>query len=413
MTLTMVIADDEPLVRKSLELFITKEFPDIKIVGIGENGIELKELLEQFSPDLAMVDIRMPGLTGIEVIELMRAKGIRTHFIINTAYSDFDYVKRALDLKTDAYLLKPSKKEEMLRVVSELCRMVRQEKEKERTQSDLKTAISTVSPYLGSDIMRSLLAGKCDETNFAVYTRLNEIEFSGGCIVTCMFREAVQIRYEELNAELEAALDGICDFLALAEEKSILVMLFIQQELAPEKQEAWSRELSELIAKTLEERLGQACIYGLGGIYTAFPQMQQSYRDSLRQIAEKEARSGHKPEFTADAADKVDSYVEAAKAYIEQNYTSDISLLDCAAHVQISLYYLSHIFKEKTGRNFVEYLTELRIRRAKELAGNPGYTVSEIAERCGYLNTTYFCKVFKRHVGETIGQYRKRHAPED
>ena len=88
----MVIADDEPVVLKSEELFIKKEFPEIDIVGMAENGIELKQMLERLKPDMAMVDIHMPGLSGIEVIELLQHKNCSTRFIINTAYSDFDYV---------------------------------------------------------------------------------------------------------------------------------------------------------------------------------------------------------------------------------------------------------------------------------------------------------------------------------
>ena len=114
MKYTMVIADDEPVVLKSTELFLKKEFPDIEIVGMAENGIKLKEMLEAYKPDMAIVDIRMPGLSGIEVIELLQHKKCSTHFIISTAYSDFDYIKKALDLKTDGYLVKPSKREEKL-----------------------------------------------------------------------------------------------------------------------------------------------------------------------------------------------------------------------------------------------------------------------------------------------------------
>ena len=98
MKYTMVIADDEPVVLKSTELFLKKEFPDIEIVGMAENGIKLKEMLEAYKPDMAIVDIRMPGLSGIEVIELLQHKKCSTHFIISTAYSDFGYIKKALNI---------------------------------------------------------------------------------------------------------------------------------------------------------------------------------------------------------------------------------------------------------------------------------------------------------------------------
>ena len=60
---------------------------------MAENGLELKRMVEQLEPDLAIVDIRMPGLTGIEAIEELQEQGCITHFIIHTAYRDFEYVK--------------------------------------------------------------------------------------------------------------------------------------------------------------------------------------------------------------------------------------------------------------------------------------------------------------------------------
>jgi YesN/AraC family two-component response regulator len=132
--LTIVIADDEPLSLKSEELFIRNEFPGIEIIGLAEDGIELKRMLEELKPDIAIVDICMPGLSGIEVIELLQHKNCATHFIINTAYSDFEYIKKALDLKTDGYLLKPGKRNEKIEVVNRLCRTVEIEKEENAKQ---------------------------------------------------------------------------------------------------------------------------------------------------------------------------------------------------------------------------------------------------------------------------------------
>lgn len=106
--------------------------------------------------------------------------------------------------------------------------------------------------------------------------------------------------------------------------------------------------------------------------------------------------------------DKADFYVSKTKQYVDVYFQRDLSLVECAADVGISPYYLSHIFKERTGQTFIEYLSEKRIEEAKLLALNERFTIKDIAERVGYLNTTYFCKVFKRVTGQTIGEYRKK-----
>ncbi|MDO4323246.1 MAG: helix-turn-helix domain-containing protein [Lachnospiraceae bacterium] len=96
---------------------------------------------------------------------------------------------------------------------------------------------------------------------------------------------------------------------------------------------------------------------------------------------------------------------------METWFRKDISLIDSAESVGISPYYLSHIFKERTGQTFVEYLSQVRIEEAKRLCSDTTLSLKEISEQCGYLNITYFCKVFKRLTGKTIGEYRKMLKP--
>lgn len=403
MNFTMVIADDEPLVLKSLEMLVAKNFPNIQVAGLAENGVELKELLERLEPDLAVVDIRMPGLSGIEVIELMRGKGCKTRFIINTAFSDFEYVKKALDLKTDGYILKPGKQDEKIRAISELCRAVEAEREKNSRQSNLDSALQVVNPYLGSEILMSIFSEKCDEEHFKVYLDINGLHFSGGCIATFLIRRPGRMGARELNGELGKILAGICGFLATVTSDGIVVLLFAPGRPDREEQRSWCAGLAKLIAQDLMERTGSECLYGVGLVYASFSDMPRSYQESIAKL-----RENHKdlPDLPADNADKIKDYVETAKQYIDSNYIRDISLMACAESVGISPYYLSHIFKEKTGSTFVEYLTAVRMDRAKELCRNPKLTVKDISDRCGYINTTYFCKVFKRNVGKTIGAYR-------
>lgn len=404
MNFTMVIADDEPLVLKSMEMFVAKTFPHIQVTGLAENGVELKELLERLEPDLAVVDIRMPGLSGIEVIELMRSKGCKTHFIINTAFSDFDYVKKALDLKTDGYILKPGKQEEKIKVISELCQTVEAEREKSSRQSNLDSALHVVNPYLGSEILLSIFSEKCDEEHFQVYLDINGLHFPGGCIATFLIKGPAPMGAKELNGELGRILDGICGFLATVTSDGIVVLLFAPERPDREEQRNWCAGLAELIARALKERTGAECLYGVGAVYPSFSDMPRSYRESVNRLREKHKDS---PDLLLDSPDKIKDYVEAAKRYIESNFIRDISLMACAESVGISPYYLSHIFKEKTGNTFVEYLTAVRMERARELCRNQSLTIKDISDRCGYINTTYFCKVFKRNMGKTIGAYRQ------
>ena len=405
MSYTMVIADDEPIVLKSQELFIQKEFPEIDIVGMAKNGIELKEMLEAYRPDLAIVDIRMPGLSGIEVMELLKDKELGTHFIINTAYSDFEYVKKALDLRTDGYILKPGKRQEKIDTIGRLLKTVKEEREENIKKQYLDAALDVVNPVFGSEILLSVFSEKCDEENFQAYLKINSIRFSAGCILTFLSKKDISRR--KINQEMGSLLDGICDFLATVTKEGTVVMLFIPEELGEERQESWRDEVAELIARHIDEVTGGECLYGTGGIYRSFADMKLSYRESIEQLKSESSLETF-PAPQEENEEKNKNYVQSAEQYIRSNFARDIALSDCAEYVGISPYYLSHIFKDKTGRTFIEYLTEVRINYARELCLDQNLSIKDISERCGYLNTTYFYKVFKKMVGSTIGEYRKK-----
>ena len=99
--------------------------------------------------------------------------------------------------------------------------------------------------------------------------------------------------------------------------------------------------------------------------------------------------------------------IEAAKKYIENNYTDNITLEDVSREVNISSYYLSRIFKEGTGENFIDYLTGLRMDKAKELLATTQLSMKEICAKVGYSDPNYFSKTFKKNVGVTPTEYRE------
>ncbi|WP_170138258.1 helix-turn-helix domain-containing protein [Anaerobacterium chartisolvens] len=93
--------------------------------------------------------------------------------------------------------------------------------------------------------------------------------------------------------------------------------------------------------------------------------------------------------------------------FIENNYERELSLDNVSDSVGLSPSYLSLVFKEVSGMNFVEYVNRYRISQAKILLREIGLTVSEISERAGYSNANTFIKVFKKYEGITPGQFRE------
>lgn len=115
--LKMLIADDEPVIINGLKMLIDWSQLGIEICCTCENGSDaLREILAR-KPDLALLDISMPGMIGIEILKALHAVQSRTKVIFISGFQDFSYAQDALHYGAMEYLLKPVKKEELLRAV--------------------------------------------------------------------------------------------------------------------------------------------------------------------------------------------------------------------------------------------------------------------------------------------------------
>ena len=95
------------------------------------------------------------------------------------------------------------------------------------------------------------------------------------------------------------------------------------------------------------------------------------------------------------------------QAYLKQVYDRDITLAELASKYNMSISYLSHVFKETTGMSIMRYLLCYRIATAKECLENSDLPVGDIAEKCGFHNTSNFGRTFKKEVGISPRRYRK------
>ena len=99
--------------------------------------------------------------------------------------------------------------------------------------------------------------------------------------------------------------------------------------------------------------------------------------------------------------------IREIQLYIRQHYSENITLNFLAEQFFLHPNYLSRLFKEKTGKNFVEYLTEVRMEKVKELLRTSDCKIIEICAMAGYDNPRYFSKVFKQYTGMTPKEYRE------
>lgn len=119
-------------------------------------------------------------------------------------------------------------------------------------------------------------------------------------------------------------------------------------------------------------------------------------------------------EAARKAAESVNTYnnknmkllLKSAVEYLENHYNEPITLNDVAEKLYVSTYYLSRMFKKELNKNFVDYLNEIRINRAKELLLDVRYKTYEVADAIGISDPHYFSKLFKKYVGMTPTEYK-------
>jgi two-component system LytT family response regulator/two-component system response regulator LytT len=121
-TIPTVVADDEAPALDEL-VFLLREFPEIEVVSTARNGLEAVAAIEQHEPDLVFLDVQMPGLDGLGVINKLRAdKAPMPSFVLCTAYDQ--YALEAFRLEVMDYLLKPVDRERLGLTVERACRQM-------------------------------------------------------------------------------------------------------------------------------------------------------------------------------------------------------------------------------------------------------------------------------------------------
>jgi AraC-like DNA-binding protein len=100
--------------------------------------------------------------------------------------------------------------------------------------------------------------------------------------------------------------------------------------------------------------------------------------------------------------------IRRAKEYIHQHQGEEITLSSVAKAANTSVFYFCKLFKKATGLNFTDYVSRVRIEKAKNLLLNPNLRISEIAYEVGFQSLTHFNRVFKRVIGQSPTEYRAR-----
>lgn len=350
----VMIADDEPYIREGLEKLVDWEDLGCQLVFSASNGAELLEQIQKQPPDIAVIDIKMPVMDGLQVAEYIFMHDLPTTVIFLTAYADFEYAQKAIQYRVSDYIIKTSALEDVPAAI----RRIQAKKEPERA-----------SQY------RMVLLKPC----------------------TCR---------QQLHSFYNHALQNLnYRIMELGEEEEGLI--FVQKTESKLEDIVKACDEIRLFSKTfLGTAMGAVC----SGPYQ-HKKESETICQQLRRCIEEAAEMDEVLVLTADGevleeTDK-DSLLLRVQTYIAEHYTERLTLGDIAQAVHVSAGYLSRFYKNQTGENLFDAINSLRIQKAKELLRQGTKKIYEVAELTGFEDTAYFSKVFKKYAGCPPREYEQ------
>ncbi len=189
--LSVYIADDEVWITLGLKKLLDKTGIETEVIGTANNGLVAKEEIAMFKPDVIFTDIRMPGLSGLDLLQTIPEISPDSKVVIITGFAEFSYAKEAVQHHAFDYLLKPIKEEDLTRVLTAILKE-RGETEEEVKQSPaydktIDNVVSDIREHYMEDISLTSLAAKYNIS----MARLSE-----------MIKEHLQLNFSDYIASL-------------------------------------------------------------------------------------------------------------------------------------------------------------------------------------------------------------------
>lgn len=164
---TLLIVDDEEIEREGMAQFIPWDSYEMKVVSTARNGAEGLEKIAKYRPDLAIVDIKMPVMNGIEMIRQAREQYPDMTFVVLSGYGDYEFTSQAMELGVRHYILKPCDESKMIPVLNKAFAELEETRERNAHSEKMETEARLLKPYAREQLFRDLLLGKAQASSGA------------------------------------------------------------------------------------------------------------------------------------------------------------------------------------------------------------------------------------------------------
>ncbi|MGN1025912.1 MAG: response regulator [Faecousia sp.] len=356
----VVIIDDEPWTRGVIIKLAQWERLGLEVVGEAADGETGLELIRKVLPDIVITDVRMPRISGIELVQTLRGEGFQIPILIISGYDDFSYVRSALKLGVTDYLLKPIKAQELNQQLQR-CTEILDREEIPKPQFVMEVGFFADGwEDCFSDIRRkleaALRAGNCD-----IIRRQFDCLYEAVC------------RHEGEQPPM-AVMIGIYYSVLFQLQRYV-------ESLGANRDQVFGTKAPSFVFSH-DNTLRQMIDF-----------ISDLYLNAVRQIEKQQQRT------------RLD--IDAVCGYIQENYTQGVTLEQTADVFHVTKEYLSKAFKAYQNEGFSEYVTALRMKRAYALITEYEVPLKEVGAMVGYFDLAHFYKTFKKFFGKTPGEVRE------
>lgn len=440
----ILIADDEPLEREGMELIIkTMIDRDIDIIH-AENGKEAVQKAIILKPHIALMDIRMPGLDGLQAIRAIKNDHPQIKVVLVTAYEFFEYAKEAVHLGVKDYLVKPTKRKEIVTLLQGLLEEIDQEEALMQVEARKQKKLIQFKELAKTELaLRFMSDQQQEEEGILQLAELVEFSFEH-CFALVIalqnssleVKETEQTIYKELQQQFSSKMNQNLSFVVspmLNEHMAVFVSTQTKESLASIFNDI--KYIAERFIHHLNAKQQIDVFIGVGAMQQHLSGIRRSYFEAVfsstnvnaeqpiclfEQIQQRItqpvllAKENHAT-YVKQAIEKIrqerdhetHSMINRATSFIHKNYNRELTLEEVAEYVHLNPYYFSKVFKQLTGATFIDFLTEVRITQAKKLMEQKELSLKEICYLIGYNDPNYLSRVFKKVVGKTPSEYRQ------
>ena len=461
--MNILVIDDEPLIHISVEKLICANLNEAQVFH-AYNGNEMLQLLNEHEFLLAYVDIKMPGISGLEAIEKAKEISPMTRYYIMSGFDEFEYAKQAIKLKVDDYLLKPLDAktiQETLQVAVYLDRINKRERKtifRNWLESTLNHREGSLEKY--DNYYCSLILITVDTPDFSKETLMIKLQpyneffvstfVNNQFILLCFAENSSVLKSMRQNLSIQSYGDGITFFTSSIVKNTEALTSSLNQLL----QYCSLRILLGIekfyFLKPLLQYDSELLNFCQEGIKWQDAYFKKNYNDFVnqcdflfRQLEIHKTLEKYKDNFycfisyTLDINPPTDysltqlkdflheyavtsllksvsnkNQIHSIIQYIQEHYCENISASSLSEHFNLSANYISNLLKQELGMRYNDYITKLRLNHAKNLLLSTNHSVKDITNACGYYSQSHFTKLFIEHMHCTPIEYRKNNTSE-